>query len=141
MASEHESSKPLPTKESGEQQSSISDIFSSAQVFAGAAKSAFSQDGSQVEKAKVAKAGEELLDATSKYGKLEEKGYGSYVEKAEGFLQQFQSSETPVHSTPEKAAEVKEEQKNSEGDPSGGGVAGLGGEVGGYLKAAKGFFK
>ncbi|PKA53669.1 hypothetical protein AXF42_Ash009165 [Apostasia shenzhenica] len=140
MASQQETTEPAAPAaapaaavagDRGKQQPSHSDLLSSAKVLAGAAQSVFSHDGSRVDKAKVAVAGEDLLDAASHYGKLQEKGYGSYVEKAEGYLHRLQ----PSPEEPKKEGEAHSAPPNKEDDkqqPSEG--------LGGYFKMAQGFF-
>ncbi|KAK8962443.1 hypothetical protein KSP40_PGU015465 [Platanthera guangdongensis] len=153
MSSDPESNTP-PT-DSGRRhhhQSSPTDLFSSASFLVGAARSSFSHDGSALDKAKLAESAENLVAAASEYGKLEERGYGSYIEKAETYLHQFHSSpdqKKPADHSPatEKATEGEEhsdpeEKKTPEEHHSGGGFGGFGGGgFGDYLKVAEGFLK
>ncbi|KAK8937280.1 hypothetical protein KSP39_PZI012113 [Platanthera zijinensis] len=154
MSSDPESNTP-PT-DSGRRhhhQSSPTDLFSSASFLAGAARSSFTHDGSALDKAKLAEAGENLVAAASEYGKLEERGYGSYIEKAETYLHQLHSSpadqKKPADHSPAtgKATEGEEhsdpeEKKTPEEHHSGGGFGGFGGGgFGDYMKIAEGFLK
>ena len=117
---------------------SSSDLFSSAKLVAGAAKSTLNNESDKVDKGKVAGAGADLLDAGQDYGKLgEDKGIGLYVEKAENYLHQYETSGQPAPTTagpgiPNKA-EAHPESHESGGDGKDSGS-------GGYLKMAQGFF-
>ncbi|KAI4314103.1 hypothetical protein L6164_027040 [Bauhinia variegata] len=70
---------------------SNSELFSSAKVIGEAAQSTFSHGTDKIDRAKVARAAGDLLDAASKYGKLDEKGLGKYVDKAGEYLHQYSS--------------------------------------------------
>ena len=145
MATDPESTE-TPT-DSIQHKSSSSDLFSSAKVLADAARSAVSHDGGTTfDKSKVAEASEDLLDAASEYGKLKQKGYGSYVDKAQGYLHQFHSSDqkpthpSPPHEgkpTPEEKPTDPVEQSTPEEHKSSGGFGGFGD----YVNIAEGFFK
>ncbi|XP_031492480.1 nodulin-related protein 2-like [Nymphaea colorata] len=80
---DHRGSHPKP---------SPTDLLSSAKVIAGAAKAAAGRDMDKVDKAKVASAAEDVLIAARHYGKLEEKSFGKYVQKAENYLHEYHSS-------------------------------------------------
>ncbi|KAI0525149.1 hypothetical protein KFK09_004541 [Dendrobium nobile] len=145
MATDPESTE-TPTDSIHHKSSSSSDLFSSAKVLADAARSAVSHDGGALDKSKVAEASEDLLDAASDYGKLKEKGYGSYVDKAQGYLHQFHSSDQkPAHpppphegkSTPEEKSTDPVEQSAPAEHKSSGGFGGFGD----YVNVAEGFFK
>ncbi|XWS34164.1 hypothetical protein CRYUN_Cryun21dG0016700 [Craigia yunnanensis] len=116
---------------------SSSDLFSSAKLLAGAAKSSFSNESDKVDKAKVAGAAADLLDAAQDYGKLDkDKGIGQHIEKAENYLHQYETSGQPAPTTtgsgtPNKA-EAHPESHESGGDGKDSGS-------GGYLKMAQGF--
>ncbi|XP_056165078.1 nodulin-related protein 1-like [Syzygium oleosum] len=69
-----------------------SDLMASAKLVAEAAKSTFSHESDKIDRARVAGAASNLLEAASHYGKLEEKSFGKYVEKAEDYLHQYGSS-------------------------------------------------
>ena len=95
---------------------SHTELLASAKVLAEAAQS--SVQNKAVDKAKVAEAADDVLHAASQYGKLEEKGYGQYVEKAETYLHgQFNSGDPSAeHSAPaEPKAEPKESEKSEGG--------------------------
>ncbi|KAK6242675.1 hypothetical protein SCA6_008064 [Theobroma cacao] len=119
-----------------------SELFSSAKVVAGAAKSTFSNESDKVDKGKVAGAAADLLGAAKGYGKLDqEKGIGQYVDKAENYLHQYESSgatpATKKSDTPTNPEPAKSEPHASGGDGKDSGSAG----VGDYVKVAQGFFK
>lgn len=127
-------SETKPGGEAGEAAPSASDFFSSAQVVAEAAQACFQSGADKVDKAKVAGAASDLLGAASRYGNLDEKGYGGYVKKAETYLEQY-SSGAPVGAAPAAAAAADsttpapaEGEAKSEGATHGGG----------FLSAAKG---
>ncbi|XP_010044444.2 uncharacterized protein LOC104433408 [Eucalyptus grandis] len=69
-----------------------SELMASAKVVAEAARHTFSHETNKIDRARVAGAASDILDAACHYGKLEEKSYGKYVEKAEGYLHQYGSS-------------------------------------------------
>ncbi|KAK2973234.1 hypothetical protein RJ640_013883 [Escallonia rubra] len=71
-----------------------SELLSSAKLVTEAAQSTFRNESDKVDKAKVADAAEDLLQAGSKYGKLDEKGFGKYVDQAEGCLHSYHSTTT-----------------------------------------------
>ncbi|KAB1726108.1 hypothetical protein FNE60_30065 [Klebsiella pneumoniae] len=89
-----------------------------------------------IDKAKVAGAAEDLLQAAEDYGKLGETGYGKYVDKAEEYLHKYR--ETTGHDPP-KAGDAKpaagsgKESKSDEKHEGGG--------MGDVMKMAGGFFK
>ncbi|PSR88416.1 Nodulin-related protein [Actinidia chinensis var. chinensis] len=127
---------PTPDHKTGEghhrQPPSTSELFSSAKLVADAA---FGKGSETVDKDKVAGAAEDLLNAASHYGKLEEKGYGTYVEKAESYLHQYNSSHSPTptaaaggattHASPKPDGD---DEKSADG-------------YGDYFKMAEGFLK
>lgn len=87
---------------------SQAELLSSARVVADAAKNAFQKEPSQVDNTKVAGAAADLLDAAERYGKLDtSSGIGSYVEKAENYLHQYESSHS---TTPAKTPEEPEKK-------------------------------
>ncbi len=125
-----EHNKPKPTS---------SDLFSSAKVVAGAAQSALNRDTDKLDKAKVAGAADDLLEAAAQYGKLDkDKGLGQYVEKAEGYLHQYGSSQPATATTASGHFEPAKEQPPSK-ESGGDGEPGSG--LGDYVKMAKGFLK
>ncbi|KAL8104594.1 nodulin-related protein 1-like [Apium graveolens] len=93
-----------------------------------------------VDKAKVAGAAEDLLQAAEEYGKLGETGYGKYVDKAEEYLHKYR--ETTGHDPPKTgdvkpaAGSGKEHEKESKSDDKH-----EGGGMGDVMKMAGGFFK
>ncbi|XWS64205.1 hypothetical protein CRYUN_Cryun06bG0166400 [Craigia yunnanensis] len=93
----------------------------------------------KVDKGKVAGAAAELLGAAQDYGKLDkEKGIGQYVEKAENYLQQYetsgQSAPTTTNSGTPTKPEAQPESHVSGGDAKDSGSAG---GVGDYLNMAQ----
>ncbi|KAK3035901.1 hypothetical protein RJ639_031324 [Escallonia herrerae] len=127
-----------------------SELFSSAKLVAEAVRSTFRRESDKVDKAKVADAAEDLLQAASKYGKLDEKGFGRYVDKAEGYLHSYHSKTTATTTgsgesattttTTESDHLVAAAPKPSE--HSGGEEAKSGsGGYGEYMKMAEGLFK
>ncbi|XP_041012442.1 nodulin-related protein 1 [Juglans microcarpa x Juglans regia] len=129
-------------------QPSTSELISSAKLVAEAAKYSLSHETDKVDKGRVAGAAEDLLGAASHYGKLEEKSFGKYVEKAETYLHQYHSSHSSTTSTGSghSATHTAHSAPHSSGDDghSGSGHAdghsGSGG-YGDYLKMAEGFLK
>ncbi|CAN1849495.1 Nodulin-related protein 2 [Linum perenne] len=95
-----------------------------------------SKSADNLDKAKVADAAEDLIAAGNKYGKLDEKGYGQYVDKAEEYLRQYSSPKSSDVEGAGKLAAVPEAAKKpaEEGKSEGGGI-------GGYAKMAEGLFK
>ncbi|CAN1313941.1 Nodulin-related protein 2 [Linum perenne] len=141
---------PAPTPTSADHKKedqvapSTAEMMASAKVVAEAAQSAMqSKSADNLDKAKVADAAEDLIAAGNKYGKLDEKGYGQYVDKAEVYLRQYSgpksSDDGKPAAVPEgagKPAAVPEaaEKPAEEGKSEGGGI-------GGYAKMAEGLFK
>ncbi|KAK3042339.1 hypothetical protein RJ639_002385 [Escallonia herrerae] len=128
-----------------------SELFSSAKLVAGAAQSTFRNESDKVDKAKVADAAEDLLQAASKYGKLDEKGFGGYVDKAEGYLHSYHSKTTTTTTTgsgdsatistttesDESVAAAPKPSEHSGGEEKKSGSGGYGE----YMKMAEGLFK
>ncbi|KAM7464467.1 hypothetical protein LguiA_032588 [Lonicera macranthoides] len=127
-----------PEKKPQESTPSSSELLTNAKLVAEAAKSTFSNESDKVDKAKVAEASADLLDAAESYGKLEQTGCGSYLDKAEQYLHNYGSSPAkPAGSGAEAPAKHPTEEKTSgEEEKSEGGGGG-----GGYMKMAEGFFK
>ncbi|PON40191.1 hypothetical protein TorRG33x02_341030 [Trema orientale] len=129
-----------------QQQPSSTDLFSSAKVVAEAGRTAVSHGFDKVDKGKAAGAAADLLDAGSKYGKLEEKSFGKHVEKAEDYLRQYETKNTTTghgHAPPESGHAPSSDQHHE---------AGAGGHdhekkhseeggAGDYLKIAQGFLQ
>ncbi|CAA7393527.1 unnamed protein product [Spirodela intermedia] len=103
-----------------------SELLGSAKVVAGAAKASLRHEPGGVDKGRVAGAAADLLDAAAHYTKVEEKGAGKYIEKAEGYLRTYHST----HSVPGGAAPPTSAAAHH-------GAAGSGGH-GEYLKMAQG---
>ncbi|XP_048317885.2 nodulin-related protein 1 [Ziziphus jujuba] len=139
------------------QQSSNSELLSSAKLMAEAAKSSYGGESDKVDKAKVAAAGADLLDAASKYGKLEEKSFGKYVEKAEEYLHNYHNTHSstttgggvPRHGHSDSAPQTGHTTHSAPSHEGGGGGGGhpdsgdgdSGNKYGEYFKAAEGFLK
>ncbi|KAK7251926.1 hypothetical protein RIF29_35541 [Crotalaria pallida] len=106
------------TKPSTEEFSS-SELLSSAKLVADAAQSALKNESDKVDKAKVAEAAGDLLEAAKHYGKLDDqKGVGQYVDKAADYLHQYQGG-SGTTAPPSESEAPKPESKTEEG--SGGG--------------------
>ncbi|KAE8730005.1 Ankyrin repeat family protein [Hibiscus syriacus] len=111
-----------------------SDLFSSAKTVADAAKFSLNNETDKFDKGKVAGSAADLLGAAQDYGKLDKNtGVGQYVDKAETYLHQYQTSN---QSAPAAKPESHEGEKGKE---SAGSAAACG--VGGadYMKMAQGF--
>ncbi|KAL4639625.1 hypothetical protein ACB092_03G232000 [Castanea dentata] len=82
---------------------SNAELMASGKVLAEAGQTTVSQGAGKVDKARAAGAAGDVLEAASGYGKLEEKSYGKYVEKAETYLDQYgnptSQSQSQSHST------------------------------------------
>ncbi|XP_024007666.1 nodulin-related protein 1 [Eutrema salsugineum] len=69
------------------------ELMASAKIVAEAAQAAARSETDKLDKAKVAGATADILDAATRYGKLDEKsGVGQYLEKAENYLHKYESS-------------------------------------------------
>ena len=113
------------------------DLLSSAKVVADAARSSLRHESGKVDKGRVANAAADLLCAASHYGKLEEKSYGKYVEKAETYLHKYDSS----HSSGDSATAAHSSSTHSSAAGAGAGAHSVGGGFGDYMKMAEGFLK
>lgn len=113
---------------------SRSELLSSAKLIGEAARATFSHEQSKTDKAELSAAAADLLNAASNYGKLEEKAYGKYVEKAENYLHKYSTSHSPTAATaaPDYHS-ASPEQGHSSGNSGGG--------YGEYIKMAEGVFK
>ncbi|KAJ6689940.1 hypothetical protein OIU85_006248 [Salix viminalis] len=80
-------------------QPSASELLASAKLVAEAAQASLGNGRDKIDKVKVAAAAEDLLGAASKYGKVEEKGLGQYIEKAENYLHHYHSGSQPITTT------------------------------------------
>ncbi|XP_073281228.1 uncharacterized protein [Primulina huaijiensis] len=79
---------------------SNTDLFSSAKVVAGASQSYFSHQPATYENTEVAGATADILNAASEYGKLDKtQGVGKYVDQAESYLKEYESSNTKPAAT------------------------------------------
>lgn len=117
---------------------SPTDLLSSAKVVAGAAKSTLRHEKDKVDKGKVADAGADLLCAASQYGKLEERSYSKYVQKAETYLHQYNASHSSAHST---ATGHTSSTHSSASGTHASGAHSEGSGFGEYMKMAEGFLK
>ncbi|CAJ1939763.1 unnamed protein product [Sphenostylis stenocarpa] len=105
---------------------SSSELLASAKLVADAAQSTFRNESDKVDKAKVADAAGDLLDAAAKYGKLDEqKGIGQYLDKAADYLHQY-PDKAAAPSQPSQPADSKAEE--------GSGLGGLANLAGGFFK-------
>nr|VDD07616.1 unnamed protein product [Brassica rapa] len=145
---EPDHNKPVEGTEAANRPASSSELMASAKVVAEAAQAAARNESDKLDKAKVAGASADILDAAQKYGKLDEKsGAGQYLEKAEKYLSDFESSHSsggagtppaagappPAAGAPPPVSQAEPEAKKAE-EESGGGL-------GGYAKMAQGFMK
>ncbi|XP_062162158.1 nodulin-related protein 1 [Alnus glutinosa] len=73
-------------------QPSNSELLASAKLVAEAAQASMGNETNKVDKARVAGAAADLLEAASHYGKLEDKSFGKYIDQAETYLHQYNSS-------------------------------------------------
>ncbi|XP_039065336.1 nodulin-related protein 1-like [Hibiscus syriacus] len=113
---------------------SNSDLSSSAKTEADAPKSTINNETDKFNKGKVAGAAADLLDAAQDYGKLDKNtGVGQYVDKAETYLHQYQTSD---QSAPPAKPESHDGEKGKES--AGSAACGVGGAD--YTKMAQGFF-
>ncbi|EOA25651.1 hypothetical protein CARUB_v10019001mg [Capsella rubella] len=86
--------KPVSnTDPSAHRPATNSELMASAKIVAEAAQAAARNESDKLDKAKVAGATADILDAASRYGKLDEKsGVGQYLEKAEQYLHKYETS-------------------------------------------------
>ncbi|XAR65247.1 hypothetical protein NMG60_11009299 [Bertholletia excelsa] len=139
----HNSGTPAhPNQQHHHHQPSSSELISSAKIVAEAAQHTFRHESDKVDKGRVADAAADLLGAASHYGKLEEKGFGKYLDKAENYLHQYHSSPSThtTTATPHTAAGASTHAPSHSGGESGG-HGHSGGGYGDYLKMAEGFLK
>ncbi|VFQ92248.1 unnamed protein product [Cuscuta campestris] len=113
---------------------SRSELLSSAKLVADAARAKFSHEQSKADKAELSAAAADLLNAASHYGKLEEKSYGKYVEKAENYLHKYSTSHSPTAAAAASDHHSASAQQGHSSGDSGGGY-------GEYMKMAEGVFK
>lgn len=122
---------------------STSELFGDAKTVAEAAKLAASGGTEKVDKAKTAGAASDLLEGAEDYGKLSEKGYGKYVDQAQGFLQKYEGTAKPsdLHDQDQQPHLDKYDGGAKPSDHQDENKSESGGGVGGYLKMAQGFMK
>lgn len=119
-----------------QQRPSKSDLVHSAKVVADAAQAHFRSEPEKFDKGEVAGAAADLLNAASEYGKLDDtQGIGKYVDKAEDYLRQYNSSH------PGDAAAKPGEQASGAVPADGDKKADQGGGAGDILKMAGDFLK
>ncbi|XP_059308616.1 nodulin-related protein 1-like [Lycium ferocissimum] len=130
-------SHPKPTK---------SELMSSAKLVADAAKAKLHHDQKKVEKAELAGAAADLLNAASQYGKLEDKSMGKFVGKAETYLHKYETSHstttttnTATGTTTTTTTSTTEHTQSS--GHTGGKHEQSGSGYGEYIKMAEGIFK
>nr|XP_023900419.1 nodulin-related protein 1-like [Quercus suber] len=121
-------------------QPSNSELMASAKLLAEASQTAFSQGADKVDKARVAGAAGDILEAASSYGKLDKTSYGKYVDKAETYLDQYGNPSSQSHSnTTTTTTESKPHSAAGGGDHESEGQTESG--SGDYVKMAQGFLK
>ncbi|KAK1425762.1 hypothetical protein QVD17_21120 [Tagetes erecta] len=99
-------------------QSSNSDLVSSAKIVAEAAQSAASNQSEKIDKTKVAGAAGDLLDAAKSYGKFDEtQGVGKYLSQANDYLHQYEKSGAPAPVTEEKKGDAPPVEEKKEDAP------------------------
>ncbi|KAJ0237965.1 Nodulin-related protein 1 [Hirschfeldia incana] len=82
-----------PTTQSGHRPATNAELMASAKIVAEAAQAAARSETAKLDKAKVAGATADILDAAGRYGKFDEKsGVGLYLEKAENYLHKYETS-------------------------------------------------
>ncbi|CAH2037835.1 unnamed protein product [Thlaspi arvense] len=143
---EPDHNKPVEGTETANRPASNAELMASAKVVAEAAQAAARNESDKLDKGKVAGASADILDAAEKYAKLDEKsGAGQYLDKAEKYLNDYESSHSTGAGTPAPAAASPgEPAAASPGEPA----AAVkktdeesGGGLGGYAKMAQGFMK
>ncbi|ESQ35430.1 hypothetical protein EUTSA_v10008975mg [Eutrema salsugineum] len=142
---EPEHNKPVEGTETTNRPASSAEVMASAKIVAEAAQAAARNESDKLDKGKVAGASADILDAAEKYGKLDEKsGAGQYLEKAEKYLNEYESTHSTSgagapppaaasHDDPAAASHEEPAAKKAD-EESGGGL-------GGYAKMAQGFMK
>ncbi|KAL6577768.1 hypothetical protein OROMI_010096 [Orobanche minor] len=117
---------------------SQSDLIHSAKVVADVAQAHFRHQPEKYDKAEVAGATADLLSAAAEYGKLDDKGIGKYVDKAEGYLRHYAGSQSDGNSSDHKTAGGATRIAAGGEEHSGGGEGG--GGAGDFLKNMAGDF-
>ncbi|KAJ4954653.1 hypothetical protein NE237_011436 [Protea cynaroides] len=116
---------------------SNSELLSSAKVIAEAAKAGLHHETDKIDKGKVAAATADLMGAASYFGKLEEKGVGKYVGKAEQYLHHYNSSHSSTTTTTSSAHSTTTTTTHSHSTASE--SHSESGGYGDYIKMAQGF--
>lgn len=131
---EPDHNKPVEGTETTNRPASNAELMASAKVVAEAAQAAARNESDKLDKGKVAGATADILDAAEKYGKLDEKsGAGQYLDKAEKYLNEYESSHSSGAGGPPPASQTEPAAKKDDEESSGG--------LGGYAKMAQGFMK
>lgn len=138
---EPDHNKPVEGTETATRPATNAELMASAKVVAEAAQAAARNESDKLDKGKVAGASADILDAAEKYGKFDEKSStGQYLDKAEKYLNDYESSHStgaggppPPTSQAEPASQPEPAAKKDD-EESGGGL-------GGYAKMAQGFLK
>lgn len=116
---------------------SKSDLVHSAKVVADAAQAHFRSEPEKFDKGEVAGAAADLLNAAAEYGKLNDtQGIGKYVDKAEDYLRQYNSSHAG-----DAAAKPEEQVSGGAAPADGDKKADQGGGAGDFIKMAGDFLK
>ncbi|XP_010495670.1 PREDICTED: nodulin-related protein 1-like [Camelina sativa] len=142
---EPEHNKPAAAEgtETATRPASNAELMASAKVVAEAAQAAARNESDKLDKGKVAGASADILDAAEKYGKFDETtSTGQYLDKAEKYLNDYESSHTtgtgagvpPPTTTQAEPVSQTEPAAKKDGEESGGGL-------GGFAKTAQGFMK
>lgn len=127
-------SHPKPSK---------SELMSSAKLVADAAKAKLHHEpNSKVDKSELAGAAADLLNAASQYGKLEEKGIGKFVGKAETYLHKYETSHSTTTTTTTTGTTTTSTTEHTQSSAHTGGKHEQSGSgYGEYIKMAEGIFK
>ncbi|EOA38635.1 hypothetical protein CARUB_v10010521mg [Capsella rubella] len=141
---EPEHNKPAAEgTETATRPASNAELMASAKVVAEAAQAAARNESDKLDKGKVAGASADILDAAEKYGKFDEKtGTGQYLDKAEKYLHDFESSHsTGAGGTPPPASQAEPTSQTEPPPAAKKDDEESGGGIGGYAKMAQGFLK
>lgn len=109
-----------PPSKTSDQKYTSSELLSSAKLLSEAAQASLRNESDKVDKAKVADAAGDLLDAAGQYAKLDEqKGIGQYVEKGADYLHHYKGDSAPSNPSttapPSESHPPKQEESKSEG--------------------------
>nr|ACF23022.1 ST6-66 [Eutrema halophilum] len=142
---EPEHIKPVEGTETTKKPASSAEVWAGAKIVPKAAQAAARNESDKLDKGKVAGASVDILNAAEKYGKLDEKsGVGQYLEKAEKFLNEYESthSTSGAGAPPPAAASHDDPAAASHEEPAAKkAIEKSGGGLGGYAKMAQGFMK